>query len=106
MSKSCCNHAHAAPIKAISKAASHQSEHQHDSHCCDNAAPVSGCTSQAPHDHQAHGESDPPGDEEPPRGSCSGQACCSAQPQVPDHAHDHVHQDAHGHHDHDESPDQ
>ncbi|MGY3904132.1 zinc/cadmium/mercury/lead-transporting ATPase [Aeromonas lusitana] len=106
MSKSCCNHAHAAPIKAISKAASHQGEHQHDSHCCDNAAPVSGCTSQAPHDHQAHGESDPPGDEEPPRGSCSGQACCSAQPQAPDHAHDHVHQDAHGHHDHDESPDQ
>ncbi|MGY6040411.1 zinc/cadmium/mercury/lead-transporting ATPase [Aeromonas sp. AE23HZ002T15] len=106
MSKSCCNHAHAAPIKAISKAASHQGEHQHDSHCCDNAAPVSGCTSQPPHDHQAHGESDPPGDEEPPRGSCSGQACCSAQPQPSDHGHDHEHQDAHGHHDHDESPDQ
>ena len=103
MSKSCCNHAHAAPIKAISKAVSHQGEHQHDSHCCDNTAPVSGCTSQS-HDHQAHGESDPPGDEEPPRGSCSGQACCSAQPQTSNHAHDH--QDAHGHHDHDEAPDQ
>ena len=106
MSKSCCSHSHAAPIKAIGKAAPHQHEHGHDSHCCDNAAPVTGCTNQAPHDHQAHGENDPPGDEEPPRGSCSDRACCSDQPQAPDHAHDHGHQDAHGHHDHDEAPDE
>ncbi|MFM7969634.1 hypothetical protein ACF2JD_16515 [Aeromonas sp. A-5] len=38
MSKSCCSIQHAAPIKAVSKAASGQSEHHHDSHCCDNAA--------------------------------------------------------------------
>ncbi len=106
MSKTCCNHSQAAPIKAVSKAATPQAEHSHDSHCCDNAAPVTGSTNQAPHDHQAHGENDPPGDEEPPRGSCSDRACCSDQPQAPDHAHDHGHQDAHGHHDHDEAPDE
>ncbi|WP_310596589.1 zinc/cadmium/mercury/lead-transporting ATPase [Aeromonas aquatica] len=106
MSKTCCNHSQTAPIKAVSKAATPQAEHSHDSHCCDNAAPVTGSTNQAPHDHQAHGENDPPGDEEPPRGSCSDRACCSDQPQAPDHAHDHGHQDAHGHHDHDEAPDE
>jgi Zn2+/Cd2+-exporting ATPase len=99
MSKSCCNHQHAAaPIKAVGKPAN-QTEHQHDSHCCDNAVPVSGCASQPSHDHQAHDESDPPGDEEPPRGSCSGQACCSPQPP---HEHEHEHE----HHTHAETADE
>ena len=51
MSKSCCNHSHAAPIKAIGKATPHQ--HRHDSHCCDKVASASGCANPAPQDHQA-----------------------------------------------------
>jgi len=88
MSKSCCNHQHAAPIKAVSKAAHGQSEHHHDSHCCDNATPVSSCVGQPPHDHQEQGVSESPGDEEPPRGGCHSQGCCSPQPPH-DHDHDH-----------------
>lgn len=61
MSKSCCSHSHAAPIKAIGKAAPHQHEHGHDSHCCDKVASASGCASQAPQDHQAHGVDEGPG---------------------------------------------
>ncbi|WP_429074230.1 zinc/cadmium/mercury/lead-transporting ATPase [Aeromonas veronii] len=92
MSKSCCNHQHAAPIKAVSKAAPGQSEHHHDSHCCDNTTPVSCCSTQTPHEHASRDGNESPGDEEPPRGGCHDQACCSA-PLSP--AHDHKHE--HGH---------
>jgi Cd2+/Zn2+-exporting ATPase len=88
MSKSCCNHQHATPIKAIGKTASGQGEHHHDSHCCDNTTPVSCCAAQTPHEHQAHDGNESPVDDEPPRGSCHGQSCCSA-PLSPDHGHDH-----------------
>ncbi|MEN9530981.1 MAG: hypothetical protein RIQ83_205 [Pseudomonadota bacterium] len=87
MSKSCCSHQAAAPIRAVSKSATRQNEHQHDSHCCDSATPVSLCASKAPHDHQDQGVSESPGDEEPPRAGCHSQgSCCS--PQLP-HDHDH-----------------
>ncbi|MFM5243835.1 zinc/cadmium/mercury/lead-transporting ATPase [Aeromonas media] len=92
MSKSCCSHSHAAPIKAIGKAAPHQHEHGHDSHCCDNAAPVSCCAGTASHAHQEQEVNESPGDEEPPRGSCQSQGCCDSQP-----AHDHSDQAGHDH---------
>ncbi|WP_368221274.1 cation transporter, partial [Aeromonas sp. R3-1] len=92
MSKSCCNHQHAAPIKAVSKAASGQSEHHHDSHCCDNTTPVSCCSTPTPHEHASRDGNESPGDEEPPRGNSHDQACCNA-PLSPahDHKHDHEH---------------
>ncbi|WP_429022730.1 zinc/cadmium/mercury/lead-transporting ATPase [Aeromonas allosaccharophila] len=90
MSKSCCNHQHAAPIKAVSKAASGQSEHHHDSHCCDNTTPVSGCSTPTPHEHASRDGNESPGDDEPPRGGCHDKACCSA-PLSPAHAHEHEH---------------
>ncbi|WP_323932927.1 zinc/cadmium/mercury/lead-transporting ATPase [Aeromonas caviae] len=69
MSKSCCSHQHAAaPIKAVSKAATPQTEHSHTSHCCDQLASVTGSASPAPQDHQGHGADEGPGDEDPPRG--------------------------------------
>ena len=69
MSKSCCNHQHPTPpIKGIKQATSNQTQHRHDSHCCDNAAPVSRCASQVPHDHQDQGTSESLADEDPPRG--------------------------------------
>ncbi|QGW96988.1 zinc/cadmium/mercury/lead-transporting ATPase [Aeromonas veronii] len=102
MSKSCCNHQHAAPIKAVSKAAPGQSEHHHDSHCCDNTTPVSCCSTQTPHEHASRDGNESPGDEEPPRGGCHDQACCSA-PLSP--AHDHKHEHEHEHeHEHDMPP--
>ncbi|WP_421293085.1 zinc/cadmium/mercury/lead-transporting ATPase [Aeromonas taiwanensis] len=67
MSKSCCGHSHASPIKGIVKAAPH--EHQHDSHCCDNA--TQGCQRQAPRDHQEHGAGECTEDEDPPAGANS-----------------------------------
>ncbi|PXV52659.1 zinc/cadmium/mercury/lead-transporting ATPase [Aeromonas veronii] len=88
MSKSCCNHQHAAPIKAVSKAAPGQSEHHHDSNCCDNTTPVSCCSTQTPHEHASRDGNESPGDEEPPRGSCHDQACCNA-PLSPAHEHEH-----------------
>lgn len=88
MSKSCCSHSHAAPIKA----APHQHEHGHDSHCCDNAAPVSCSAGTASHAHQEQGVNESPGDEEPPRGSCQSQGCCDSQP-----AHDHSDHAGHDH---------
>ncbi|MFM5636498.1 zinc/cadmium/mercury/lead-transporting ATPase [Aeromonas veronii] len=91
MSKSCCNHQHAAPIKAVSKAASGQSEHHHDSHCCDNTTPVSCCSTQTPHEHASRDGNESPGDEEPPRGGCHDKACCSA-PLSPAHDHKHEHE--------------
>ncbi|CAJ1896988.1 zinc/cadmium/mercury/lead-transporting ATPase [Aeromonas veronii] len=91
MSKSCCNHQHAAPIKAVSKAAPGQSEHHHDSHCCDNTTPVSCCTTPTPHEHASRDGNESPGDEEPPRGSCHDKACCSA-PLSPAHDHEHDHE--------------
>ncbi|MGG2298975.1 zinc/cadmium/mercury/lead-transporting ATPase [Aeromonas veronii] len=91
MSKSCCNHQLAAPIKAVSKAASGQSEHHHDSHCCDNTTPVSCCSTQTPHEHASRDGNESPGDEEPPRGGCHDQACCSA-PLSPAHDHKHEHE--------------
>ena len=91
MSKSCCNHQHAAPIKAVSKAAPGQSEHHHDSHCCDNTTPVSCCSTQTPHEHASRDGNESPGDEEPPRGSCHDKACCSA-PLSPAHDHEHDHE--------------
>ncbi|WP_368177510.1 zinc/cadmium/mercury/lead-transporting ATPase [Aeromonas sp. s11] len=94
MSKSCCNHQHAAPIKAVSKAASGQSEHHHDSHCCDNTTPVSCCSTPTPHEHASRDGNESPGDEEPPRGSYHDKACCSA-PLSP--AHDHKHEHEHEH---------
>ncbi|MGL5326884.1 MAG: zinc/cadmium/mercury/lead-transporting ATPase [Aeromonas sp.] len=90
MSKSCCNHQHAAPSKAVSKAASGQSEHHHDSHCCDNTTPVSCCSTPAPHKHASRDGNESPGDEEPPRGGCHDKACCSA-PLSPAHDHKHEH---------------
>ncbi|MFM5160718.1 zinc/cadmium/mercury/lead-transporting ATPase [Aeromonas veronii] len=102
MSKSCCNHQHAAPIKAVSKAAPGQSEHHHDSHCCDNTTPVSCCSTPTPHEHTSRDGNESPGDEEPPRGGCHDQACCSA-PLSP--AHDHKHEHEHEHeHEHDMPP--
>ncbi|MFV3354208.1 zinc/cadmium/mercury/lead-transporting ATPase [Aeromonas veronii] len=91
MSKSCCNHQHAAPIKAVSKAAPGQSEHHHDSHCCDNTTPVSCCSTPTPHEHASRDGNESPGDEEPPRGGCHDQACCSA-PLSPAHGHEHDHE--------------
>ncbi|MFB2857574.1 zinc/cadmium/mercury/lead-transporting ATPase [Aeromonas allosaccharophila] len=92
MSKSCCNHQHAAPIKAVSKAVSGQSEHHHDSHCCDNTTPVSGCSATTPHEHASRDGNESPGDDEPPRGGCHDQACCSAPlSSAHDHEHDHEH---------------
>ncbi|WP_323885556.1 zinc/cadmium/mercury/lead-transporting ATPase [Aeromonas allosaccharophila] len=91
MSKSCCNHQHAAPIKAVSKAVSGQSEHHHDSHCCDNTTPVSGCSATTPHEHASRDGNESPGDDEPPRGGCHDQACCSA-PLSPAHDHEHDHE--------------
>ncbi|MGN5117635.1 zinc/cadmium/mercury/lead-transporting ATPase [Aeromonas sp. 55A] len=90
MSKSCCNHQHTAPIKAVSKATSGQSEHHHDSHCCDNTTPVSCCSTQTPHEHASRDGNESPGDEEPPRGGCHDQACCSP-PLSPAHDHKHEH---------------
>ena len=102
MSKSCCNHQHAAaPIKAVNKAVNRadtgQAQHRHDSHCCDQVAPVSACASQAPHDHQDKGGNESPGDDEPPRAGCHGQGCCSPSPSH-DHDHDHDHEHEHEHH--------
>ncbi|MFM5526606.1 zinc/cadmium/mercury/lead-transporting ATPase [Aeromonas veronii] len=98
MSKSCCNHQHAAPIKAVikavSKAASGQSEHHHDSHCCDNTTPVSCCSTPTPHEHASRDGNESPGDEEPPRGSCHAQACCCT-PLSPAHDHEHEHEHEH-----------
>ena len=72
MSKSCCSHQHAAaPIKAVSKAATPQAGHSHTSHCCDNAAQASGVANPTRHDHQGQSGADGPGDEEPPRGACA-----------------------------------
>lgn len=100
MSKSCCSHAHAAPIKAVSKTPAPQAEHSHDSHCCDNAAPVTACCAGTPsHAHQEQGVNESPGDEEPPRGRCQSQGCCDPQP-----AHDHADHD-HGAHDHRQADD-
>ncbi|MFM5473215.1 zinc/cadmium/mercury/lead-transporting ATPase [Aeromonas veronii] len=96
MSKSCCNHQHAAPIKAVSKAAPGQSEHHHDSHCCDNTTPVSCCSTPTPHEHASRDGNESPGDEEPPRGSCHDQACCRA-PLSPAHDHKHEHEHEHEH---------
>ncbi|CAJ1849383.1 zinc/cadmium/mercury/lead-transporting ATPase [Aeromonas jandaei] len=96
MSKSCCSTQHAAaPIKAVSKASS--TEHQHNSHCCDNAAPVSCCGGATSHDHQGHEKCDSRGDEEPPLGGAHSRSCCTANSS---HDHDHDHHD-HDHHDHD-----
>ncbi|MFM4776468.1 zinc/cadmium/mercury/lead-transporting ATPase [Aeromonas veronii] len=94
MSKSCCNHQHAAPIKAVSKAALGQSEHHHDSHCCDNTTPVSCCSTPTPHEHASRDGNESPGDEEPPRGSCHAQACCCT-PLSPAHDHEHEHEHEH-----------
>ncbi|CAJ1792124.1 Zinc/cadmium/lead-transporting P-type ATPase [Aeromonas jandaei] len=100
MSKSCCSTQHAAaPIKAVSKASS--TEHQHNSHCCDNAAPVSCCGGATSHDHQDLEKCDSPGDEEPPLGGAHSRSCCTAHSSH-DHDHDHDHDyDHHDHHDHD-----
>jgi len=93
MSKSCCSTQHAAtPIKAVSKASS--TEHQHNSHCCDNAAPVNCCGGATSHDHQDLEKCDSPGDEEPPLGGAHSRSCCTANSS---HDHDHDHHD----HDHD-----
>ncbi|MVG16082.1 zinc/cadmium/mercury/lead-transporting ATPase [Aeromonas jandaei] len=87
MSKSCCSTQHAAtPIKAVSKASS--TEHQHNSHCCDNAAPVSCCGGTTSHDHQDLEKCDSPGDEEPPLGGAHSRSCCTANSSH-DHDHDH-----------------
>ncbi|MDD9212246.1 zinc/cadmium/mercury/lead-transporting ATPase [Aeromonas dhakensis] len=88
MSKSCCSHQHAAPIKAVSKAAASQAEHSHTSHCCDNTATASCAATPAPHDHQARGVADVPGDEEPPRGGC----CTDTK-----HDHGQHHEQGHAH---------
>ncbi|HEH9442174.1 TPA: cation transporter, partial [Aeromonas sobria] len=85
MSKSCCSTQHAAaPIKAVSKTS--PIEHNHDSHCCDSAAPVSCCGGSASHDHQDHEQCDPPGDEEPPLGGVQSRSCGTANSS---HHHDH-----------------
>ncbi|HEH9417333.1 TPA: zinc/cadmium/mercury/lead-transporting ATPase [Aeromonas sobria] len=89
MSKSCCSTQHAAaPIKAVSKTS--PVEHNHDSHCCDSAAPVSCCGGSAPHDHQDHEQCDPSGDEEPPLGGAHSRSCSTANSS---HHHDHDHHD-------------
>lgn len=101
MSKSCCNHQHAAaPIKAVGKAAK-QTEHQHDSHCCDSAAPASCCATSDSHAHQEHETKDASDAEDPPRGGHQSEACCA--PDTP-HKHDHDHD--HDHHEHDHGPEQ
>ena len=88
MSKSCCSHQHAAaPIKAVSKAATPQAGHSHTSHCCDNAAQASGVANPTRHDHQGQSGADGPGDEEPPRGACATDTA---------HDHDH-HEQGHAH---------
>ena len=90
MSKSCCSHQHAAaPIKAVSKAATPQARHSHTSHCCDNGAQASGVANPTRHDHQGQSGADGPGDEEPPRGTC-------ATDTAHDHDHDH-HEQGHEH---------
>jgi copper chaperone CopZ len=90
MSKSCCSHQHAAaPIKAVSKAATPQAGHSHTSHCCDNGAQASGVANPTRHDHQGQSGADGPGDEEPPRGAC-------ATDTAHDHDHDH-HEQGHAH---------
>ncbi|WP_162517335.1 zinc/cadmium/mercury/lead-transporting ATPase [Aeromonas sobria] len=86
MSKSCCSTQHAAaPIKAVSKTS--PVEHNHDSHCCESAAPVSCCGGSASHDHQDHEQCDPQGDEEPPLGGVQSRSCGTAN-------------SSHDHHDH------
>ncbi len=88
MSKSCCSHQHAAaPIKAVSKAATPQAGHSHTSHCCDNGAQASGVANPTRHDHQGQSGADGPGDEEPPRGACATDTA---------HDHDH-HEQGHAH---------
>lgn len=92
MSKSCCGTHHvAAPIKAIKAGTP---AHSHDSHCCDNTAPAVTCSARQPQDHQEHGASDSPGDEEPPRGGCADQDCCastsSGEATGPHDHHDHT----------------
>jgi Cd2+/Zn2+-exporting ATPase len=90
MSKSCCSHQHAAaPIKAVSKAATPQAGHSHTSHCCDNATQASGVANPTRHDHQGQSGADGPGDEEPPRGACTTDT-------AHDHDHDH-HEQGHAH---------
>ncbi|MGU5633135.1 zinc/cadmium/mercury/lead-transporting ATPase [Aeromonas caviae] len=90
MSKSCCSHQHAAaPIKAVSKAATPQAGHSHTSHCCDNGTQASGLANPTRHDHQGQSGADGPGDEEPPRGAC-------ATDTAHDHDHDH-HEQGHAH---------
>lgn len=92
MSKSCCNHQHAAPIKAVSKAVSGQSEHHHNSQCCDSTTPINGCSATTPHEHASRDGNESPGDDEPPRGGCHDQACCSTPlSSAHDHEHDHEH---------------
>ena len=91
MSKSCCSNPHtAAPVSPATG-----QQHQHGSHCCDNLAPASCCATQTSHEHQAHDGHESLGDEEPPRGSCHGQDCCSA-PLSPlqslAHEHEHEHE--------------
>ncbi|MCP1599312.1 Cd2+/Zn2+-exporting ATPase [Aeromonas caviae] len=89
MSKSCCSHQHAAaPIKAVSKAATPQAGHSHTSHCCDNGAQASGVANPTRHDHQGQSGADGPGDEEPPRGTCATDTA---------HDHDHHHELGHEH---------
>ncbi|ELM3615726.1 zinc/cadmium/mercury/lead-transporting ATPase [Aeromonas sobria] len=91
MSKSCCSTQHAAaPIKAVSKTS--PVEHNHDSHCCDSAAPVSCCGGSASDDHQDHEQCNPQGDEEPPLGGAHSRGCCTANSSH-DHDHDHDHHD-------------
>jgi Cd2+/Zn2+-exporting ATPase len=88
MSKSCCSHQHAAaPIKAVSKAATPEAGHSHTSHCCDNGAQASGVANPTRHDHQGQSGADGPGDEEPPRGACATDTA---------HDHDH-HEQGHAH---------
>ncbi|MGL6471147.1 HAD-IC family P-type ATPase, partial [Aeromonas caviae] len=88
MSKSCCSHQHAAaPIKAVSKAATPQAGHSHTSHCCDNGAQASGVANPTRHDHQGQSGADGPGDEELPRGACATDTA---------HDHDH-HEQGHAH---------
>lgn len=90
MSKSCCSHQHAAaPIKAVSKAATPQAGHSHTSHCCDNGAQASGVANPTRHDHQGQSGADSPGDEEPPRGTCATDTA---------HGHEHEHDHDHDHH--------
>ncbi|MFM4825264.1 zinc/cadmium/mercury/lead-transporting ATPase [Aeromonas bivalvium] len=86
MSKSCCSHSHAAPIKAVSKADASRSGHSHASHCCDNAA--ANCSANPTHpDHQGQSVADSPGDEDPPRGDCATDTAHDHHEQGHDHAH-------------------